>query len=112
MNSVTSLPLPQANVRTRRISSVFFISVVSTGALQLASRFTIPSFLTPPQALAFYEHAITLDLEVSQIWRRHISGATILFILTRYLILLDRIFAVIGLWQLHYLDVRPLPITK
>ncbi|KAI0754211.1 hypothetical protein C8Q80DRAFT_1094190, partial [Daedaleopsis nitida] len=48
-------------------------------------------------ALVLYEYIITIELEVQQIWRRKISGASILFILTRYLTLLNRVFVVIGL---------------
>ena len=66
--------------------------------------FSLQRFLV---ALAFYEHAITFGVEVQQVWRRDISGATILFLLTRYLTLIDRILAIISLWQLHYLNVCP-----
>ncbi|KAI1794289.1 hypothetical protein LXA43DRAFT_996398 [Ganoderma leucocontextum] len=63
----------------------FFISVAST-------------------SLVFYEYAITIGLEVQQIWRRKISGVTALFILTRYITLLHRILVVISLSSLHSLD--------
>ena len=46
-------------------------------------------------ALVFYEYAITIGLEVQQIWSREVSVATVLFILTRYITLLDSLFAVI-----------------
>ena len=46
-------------------------------------------------ALVFYEYAITIGLEIQQIWSREVSVATALFILTRYITLLDRLFAVI-----------------
>ncbi|KAI0363159.1 hypothetical protein BV20DRAFT_958865, partial [Pilatotrama ljubarskyi] len=49
------------------------------------------------QALAFYEHLITIRLEVQQIWKRDLSGATLLFIMTRYIMLLNRIFAIVGI---------------
>ncbi|KAJ8481198.1 hypothetical protein ONZ51_g6176 [Trametes cubensis] len=52
-------------------------------------------------ALAFYEHLITIRLEVQQIWNRDVSGATILFVMTRYFMLLDRMFVVIGLYPIQ-----------
>ncbi|KAI0331745.1 hypothetical protein GY45DRAFT_1335978 [Cubamyces sp. BRFM 1775] len=51
-------------------------------------------------ALAFYEYLITIRLEVQQIWKRDASGATILFVMTRYFMLLDRVFVVIGLYPI------------
>ncbi|KAI0760553.1 hypothetical protein C8Q74DRAFT_1207827, partial [Fomes fomentarius] len=56
-------------------------------------------------ALVLYEHAITLGTEVQQIWRRHLSGATVLFIMTRYLILLDQILVMISLSSIRSLEV-------
>ncbi|RPD54965.1 hypothetical protein L226DRAFT_464333 [Lentinus tigrinus ALCF2SS1-7] len=51
-------------------------------------------------ALVLYEHVITFGTEVQQVWKRNISGATILFILTRYMTLLNRIFVTIGLYSI------------
>ncbi|KAH9852387.1 hypothetical protein C2E23DRAFT_868841 [Lenzites betulinus] len=51
--------------------------------------------------LAFYEHIITIRLEVQQIWKRDPSGATALFVMTRYFMLLNRIFAIIGLYPIR-----------
>ncbi|KAH9916984.1 uncharacterized protein BXZ73DRAFT_25635, partial [Epithele typhae] len=56
-------------------------------------------------ALVLYEHAITFGAEVQQVWKRDISGATLLFLLTRYITLLNRVFSVVGLWQLHSYNV-------
>ncbi|EIW59936.1 uncharacterized protein TRAVEDRAFT_122446, partial [Trametes versicolor FP-101664 SS1] len=39
-------------------------------------------------ALTAYEYLITLDQEVNLFWRRRITGATLLFLATRYLALL------------------------
>ncbi|KAH9888053.1 hypothetical protein C8Q73DRAFT_655815 [Cubamyces lactineus] len=52
-------------------------------------------------ALAYYEYLITIRLEVQQIWNRDASGATILFVMTRYFMLLDRVFVVIGLYPIR-----------
>lgn len=82
----------------------FFVSVASIG--ESARQFAVIMPHCAAEALAFYEHAITIRAEVQQIWRREISSASILFIFTRYMILLDRILAIVGLWQLHYIHVR------
>lgn len=58
-------------------------------------------------ALVLYEHAITLGTEVQQIWSRRLSGATVLFIMTRYLIFLDQILVMISLSAIRTLEVRP-----
>ncbi|TBU43473.1 hypothetical protein BD309DRAFT_864231 [Dichomitus squalens] len=55
-------------------------------------------------AIIVYDYALTIDLEVQQIWKRDISGTTVLFILTRYITLLQRIFVLISLSPLHSLD--------
>ncbi|KAI0708036.1 hypothetical protein C8Q76DRAFT_800315 [Earliella scabrosa] len=39
-------------------------------------------------ALAIYEHLITFDSEVRLVWRRKVTGATVLFMLNKYLLLL------------------------
>ncbi|TFK79572.1 hypothetical protein K466DRAFT_505347, partial [Polyporus arcularius HHB13444] len=52
-------------------------------------------------ALVLYEHAITLGTEVQQVWKREVSGATVLFILTRYMTLLNRLFVAISLSPIH-----------
>ncbi|KAI0667279.1 hypothetical protein C8Q78DRAFT_1106137 [Trametes maxima] len=60
-------------------------------------------------ALAFYEHLITIRLEVQQVWKRDASGATLLIVMTRYLMLLNRIFAIISLYPVRELGVSLLP---
>lgn len=57
--------------------------------------------LTPPLALALYEHLITIRLEAQQIWKRDPSGATMLFIMTRYFMLLSRIFVILGFYPIR-----------
>ncbi|KAM5543473.1 hypothetical protein V8D89_002724 [Ganoderma adspersum] len=56
------------------------------------------AFLIPvaSTALVFYEYAITIGLEAQQIWNREVSVATALFVLTRYITLLDRLFVIIS----------------
>ncbi|KAL1948815.1 hypothetical protein VTO73DRAFT_10621 [Trametes versicolor] len=51
--------------------------------------------------LALYEHLITIRLEVQQIWKRDTSGATMLFIMTRYFMLLSRIFVILGFYPIR-----------
>ncbi|OSD05117.1 hypothetical protein PYCCODRAFT_1443464 [Trametes coccinea BRFM310] len=53
------------------------------------------------QALVLYEHALTLRQEVQQIWKRDSSAATILFVMTRYILLLDRVFVILALYPIH-----------
>ena len=43
-------------------------------------------------ALVAYEHLLTFDQALKVIWRRKWSGATLLFFLNRYLLLLTVIF--------------------
>ncbi|KAI9063139.1 hypothetical protein FKP32DRAFT_1572420 [Trametes sanguinea] len=48
-------------------------------------------------ALIFYEYIITIDREIALIWNRKLTGATILFILNRYLALLKYPIYIVGL---------------
>ncbi|KAI0353955.1 hypothetical protein OH77DRAFT_1406126 [Trametes cingulata] len=57
-------------------------------------------FLCAATTLAFYEHLITIRLEVQQIWKRDVSGATLLFVMTRYIMLLNRIFVIVGMYPI------------
>ncbi|KAI0738618.1 hypothetical protein C8Q80DRAFT_1275587 [Daedaleopsis nitida] len=43
-------------------------------------------------ALVIYDYAITLGQEIEMFWRRKLTGATALFLLNRYLLVLDYIF--------------------
>ena len=42
-------------------------------------------------ALVFYDYAITLGQEIHLFWKYKVTGATILFLLTRYLLILEMI---------------------
>ncbi|KAL1938040.1 hypothetical protein VTO73DRAFT_12051 [Trametes versicolor] len=48
----------------------------------------------------FYEYAITLDSEVRLIWRRKITGASIIFFLNRYLLVLQNALTVASFWPI------------
>ncbi|OSD04337.1 hypothetical protein PYCCODRAFT_1466298 [Trametes coccinea BRFM310] len=48
-------------------------------------------------ALIFYEYIITINREVAFIWNRKLTGATILFVLNRYLALLKYPIYIVGL---------------
>ncbi len=43
---------------------------------------------------------------MQQVWKREVSGATVLFILTRYMTLLNRLFVAISLSPIHSREVR------
>lgn len=45
-------------------------------------------------ALIFYEYAITIDNEVRLIWRRRITGASVIFFLNRYIMIADSIITI------------------
>ena len=45
--------------------------------------------LSPVTALVFYEYAITLGQEIDMFWKRRFTGATALFLLNRYLLVLS-----------------------
>ncbi|KAI0628575.1 hypothetical protein C8Q77DRAFT_1067663 [Trametes polyzona] len=70
----------------RNADKSFFISIAAT-------------------TLAIYEHLITLRLEVHQIWRRSPPMATVLFVMTRYFMLLNRLFVLIGFYPVQDLAV-------
>lgn len=44
-----------------------------------------------------YDHVITLDNEVKYVWRRRISGASVLFMMNRYMMLLASLASIIHL---------------
>ncbi|RDX51253.1 hypothetical protein OH76DRAFT_1481548 [Lentinus brumalis] len=46
--------------------------------------------------LVFYEYAITLGQEVAMFWKRKFTGATALFLLNRYLLVLSSTLVVVG----------------
>ncbi|KAI9000922.1 hypothetical protein BD414DRAFT_405632, partial [Trametes punicea] len=47
--------------------------------------------------LVFYEYTITFDREVALVWGKKLTGATILFVLNRYLALLKYPICIVGL---------------
>ncbi len=49
-------------------------------------------------AVIFYEYAITLDSEVRLIWRRKITGASVIFFLNRSLLVLQNALTVASFW--------------
>ncbi|OBZ67648.1 Riboflavin transporter MCH5 [Grifola frondosa] len=55
-------------------------------------------------ALVIYEHLITFEAEVQQIWRRDMTVTSILFILTRYITLANRVVVMISLSPLLSLE--------
>ena len=50
-------------------------------------------------AIVFYEHLITISLEVEHIWRRGFSIVTALFAANRALLLATRILVLYGNWN-------------
>ncbi|KAL1938208.1 hypothetical protein VTO73DRAFT_11852 [Trametes versicolor] len=63
----------------------FFSSILTASFIEIATLKFPASTLS---ALTAYEYLITLDQEVNLFWRRRITGATLLFLATRYLALL------------------------
>ena len=84
----------------------FLVPVASTGTLPLCF-VPLALVLTRPHipALVFYEYAITVHLEAQQIWNREASVATALFVLTRYITLLDRLFVIIPVLTSYSFEV-------
>ncbi|KAI0747406.1 hypothetical protein C8Q74DRAFT_1374441 [Fomes fomentarius] len=56
-------------------------------------------------ALAIYEHLITFDREVRLVWRRKITGATVLFVLNKYLLLM-RFIVVLTSYNISTTEVQ------
>ncbi|KAI0357258.1 hypothetical protein OH77DRAFT_1422819 [Trametes cingulata] len=54
-------------------------------------------------AVIFHEYLITLDSEIRLIWRRKITGASVLFMLNRYIFVFQNAITVTSYW--------PLPVT-
>ena len=52
--------------------------------------------ISPVTALVFYEYAITLGQEIDMFWKRKFTGATVLFMLNRYLLVLSSTLVVSG----------------
>lgn len=61
--------------------------------------------MKPRLAVLFcYEYAITFDEEVRCVWKRRISGASVLFILNRYIMLVASLASIV--------KVIPFPATR
>lgn len=56
------------------------------------------SILTLQSGLLIYDHAITLSDEIRYVWKRKASGATVIFVLNRYISLLYQLFMTIQLF--------------
>lgn len=58
--------------------------------------------MKPRLAVLFcYEYAITFDEEVRCVWKRRISGASVLFILNRYIMLVASLASIVKFIPLH-----------
>ena len=53
---------------------------------------------TPCVALIFYEHMLTFGDEVEMFWKRKFTGATAMFLLNRYLILISYVLELVSVW--------------
>lgn len=70
--------------------------------------FVLTPFLT---ALLYFDFVITFPQEVQRIWSRRFSGATIVYLLTRYSALFERIIFLVSLFLMTLDDkVRSLPL--
>ncbi|OJT13584.1 hypothetical protein TRAPUB_9865 [Trametes pubescens] len=49
-------------------------------------------------AVVFYEYVISFDDEVRLVWRRKITGASVIFFLNRYLLVLQSVITVASYW--------------
>ena len=52
-----------------------------------------------PLVLIFFEHVITIDLEIDLFWKRGFSGAADLFLANRYLILMESVLALVPIFD-------------
>ena len=54
-----------------------------------------------PVAVLWFDFALTFTTEVRRIWRREFSGATLVFLLMRYIAVVERVFFVLEvlLWK-------------
>ena len=65
----------------------------STGESFDANPFML--MVTRSAALLCFDHASTFTSEVERIWKRRHTGATIVYLFTRYLVLIERVFFVL-----------------
>lgn len=52
--------------------------------------------LTASSALAVYEYIVTIDQEVSAVWKRPVSAASVLLVSIRWAVLLQALTAVLS----------------
>ena len=54
-----------------------------------------------PAAVLWFDFALTFTTEVRRIWRRKFTGATLVYLLMRYIAVIERIFFVLEvlLWK-------------
>jgi len=88
--------------------SEWTITANTTGVNQslIETRILSNYFNVAPAALFLYDYFLTLDQEISLVWRRPRSIHNILFVLTRYLPFIDTITFVIYKLSVPFLTVR------
>lgn len=97
------LPFPESSLDHRRIQ--FYIQFGVTGAVNV--KFTLRSRLIYFPALVAYEYLLTFYDEVKAIWRRKITGASVLFIVNRYVLIITIVLQIL---PLNDQLVSPLPL--
>ena len=55
-------------------------------------------------ALIFFEHLLTTDREIDLFWRHEFSGAGVLFLTNRYLILVSSTLSLVALFNVSVTD--------
>lgn len=83
-----------------------FFTLAATGMNAMSKQFFKTLMKRWVSALCCYEHIITSDDEVRCIWRRRISGATVLFVLNRYAILVVSLASIVQVlpWNTQMVD--------
>ena len=59
----------------------------------------VPMLIVDYTALVFFEHAIVMDREIKFFWTRKFSGAAVLFLTNRYLIILYSVLSMVPLFD-------------
>jgi len=78
-------------------TSYLALAVVIKQEIEFARDVSITiSWLTAAAVLIFYEHVVTFSQEVQSFWTNKISGATIIFLLNRYTLV---VFGIVLLLQ-------------
>ena len=75
--------------------------IASSGELRRAPLVSALHLATYSAALLWFDFALTFTTEVKRIWRRRFSGATVVYLLTRYIAVVERVFFVLEvlLWK-------------